>query len=430
MKRILIGLLLVLAVVALGGHYYYERQVEKRVDSAARLLGQMGGNLDYREVEIGLSGDVRVEDILLRVPGMRSAVSIDRASLHTGGLLGVHQLAMDAREQLLPTRLGMSFEGIRIPLSSVTASGSLGGINDAFAAAGCGDRTGFNALDIVNMGYSEFVMDTRVDYRLVGSGELLSVTIDTLMRNMNNTRMEMDFSLGAPSRHAPTIALAMTNAEVLSVIVDYQDKGYAQRVSEFCTEQTGLDREAFLAQHLSAWQDTWHQFGLSAGPILVDAYREFLSNPDQFRVQIKPSGSLHAEDLSGMSTELMLHYLPMQLSVNQGPMNRLDLSVMDEAEAEAWREARRKRTVDSDGEAEPSGDIEQVQDDEGRITMEALRNAKDVTVELRLTTGRTLEGVVYSVGEDRLQLQRFQNGGYVIQPVDYADIEEAYLREK
>ena len=429
MKRILIAILLLVAIAALGGHYYYERQVEQRVDSAARMLGQMGGNLDYREVVIGLSGDIRVEDILLRVPGMPSAVSIDWASLHTGGLMGVHRLAMDAREQLLPTRLGVSFDGIRIPLSSVTQSGNLG-VTDAFAAAGCGDRTAFSALDIVKMGYSEFVMDTRVDYRLVGDGELLNLTVDTLMREMNNTRVEMDFSLGAPSRHAPAVAMAMANAQLLSVVIDYQDKGYAQRVSAFCTEQTGLDREAFLAQHLSAWQDVWHQFGLTAGPTLVDGYREFLSNPDQFRVQIKPSGSLHADDFSGMSTELMLYYLPMQLSVNQGPMKRLDLSAMDEAEAQAWREARRERTVDSDSEAEQSGDTGQAQDDEGRITMEALRNAKDATVELRLANGRSLEGVVHSIGEDRLQLQRFQNGGYVIQPVDYVDIEEAYLRKK
>jgi len=426
MKRLLIGLLLLVVVVGVAGHYYYERQVKQRVDSAARLLGQMGGNLDYREVVIGLSGDIRVEDILLRVPGMPSAVSIDRASLHTGGLMGVHRLAMDAREQLLPTRLGVSFDGIRIPLSSVTESGNLG-VTDAFAAAGCGDRTGFSALDIVKMGYSEFVMDTRVDYRLVGDGELLSLAVDTLMREMNSTRVEMDFSLGAPSRHAPAVAMAMANAQLLSVVIDYQDKGYTQRVLEFCTEQTGLDREAFLAQHLSAWQDIWHQFGLTAGSNLVDGYREFLSNPDQFRLQINPSGSLHADDLSGMSTELMLYYLPMQLSVNQGPMKRLDLSVMDEAEVQAWREARRERIVDSGNETEPSGDTGQTLDEKGRITMEALRNAKEATVELRLTNGRTLEGVVHSVGEDRLQLQRFQNGGYVIQPVDYADIVEAYL---
>lgn len=429
MKRILIGLLFVVAVVALGGHYYYERQVEKRVESGARMLGQMGGNLDYREVSISMSGDIRIDDILLRVPGMPVAVSIDRAAVHTGGVLGVHQLAMDARDQLLPARLGFSFEGIRIPLSSVT-QGSNPGVTDAFAAAGCGERTGFSALDMVNMGYSEFVMDTRVDYRLVGGGELLSMTIDTLMRDMHNTRAELEFSLGAPSRHASAVAMAMTDAKVLNVAIDYQDKGYAQRVIDFCTEDTGLARDAFLAQHLDAWQEIWKHYGLVAGPNMTEAYQQFVSNPDALRLQIKPSGSLDADELAGLSPELLLYHLQMQVAVNQGSMGPLDLSVMDEATADAWRAEQRERVTEAGSAAGVTNGAGQGAVDDGRVEVENLRNYPDASVELRLTNGRSLEGVIHSLGEDRLQLQRFQSGGYVIQPVNYADIAEAYLKEE
>ncbi len=427
MKRILIGLLFIVAVVALGGHYYYERQVEKRVESGARLLGQMGGTLDYREVAIALSGDIRIEDILLRVPGMPTSVSIDRVSLHTGGLLGVHRLAMDAREQMLPTRLGLSLEGIRIPLSSVT-QGSNTSIADDFAAAGCGDRNSFSALDIVNMGYSEFVMDTRVDYQLVGSGELLSITIDTLMRDMHNTRVELELSLGAPSRHASAVAMSASSAQVLNVVIDYQDKGYAQRVMDFCTEDTGLDREAYLAQHLYAWQESWKHYGLMAGPQMTEAYQQFVANPDELSVQIKPYGGLEADDLTGLSPELLLQYLQMQVAVNQNSMVPLDLTVMDEATAEAWRAQQRERAAEADSQADVRADREQPVVDDGRIAVENLRNYAGATVALQLTNDRTLEGVIHSLGEDRLQLQRFQSGGYVIQPVNYADIAAVYLK--
>lgn len=427
MKRILIGLLFVVAVVALGGHYYYERQVEKRVESGARLLGQMGGTLDYREVAVGLSGDIRIEDILLRVPGMPTSVSIDRVSLHTGGLLGVHKLAMDARDQMVPTRLGLSLEGIRIPLSSVTQA-SNSSVADNFAAAGCGDRSGFSALDIVNMGYSEYVMDTRVDYQLVGSGELLSLTIDTLMRDMHNTHVELEFSLGAPSRHASAVAMAATSAQVLNVIIDYQDKGYAQRVMDFCTEDTGLDREAYLAQHLDAWQERWKHYGLVAGPQMMDAYQQFVANPDELRLRIKPYGGLEADDLAELSPELLLQYLQMQVAVNQSSMVPLDLTVMDEATAESWRAQQRERAAETGSPANLGTDSDLANTDDGRIAVENLRDYPGATVELQLTNDRTLEGVIHSLGEDRLQLQRFQSGGYVIQPVNYADITAVYLK--
>ncbi len=429
MKRILIGLLIVLAVVALGGHYYYERQVEKRVENAARLIGQMGGNLDYREVSIELSGDISVEDIALRVPGFPVAISIDRAAVHTGGVLGVHRLALDAREQRLPTGLGVSFEGIRIPLSSVTQANGSDAV-DGFSAAGCGDRRDFSALDIVNMGYSEFVMDTRIDYRLVGDGELLSVTIDTLMRKMHNTRVELDFSLGAPSRHAPAVLMAMRNAEILAVAIDYQDMGYAQRIMEFCTEDTGMDRATYVAQHLDAWQDIWKHYGLVAGPEMIKAYEQFVANPDELRLRLKPHGSLYAEDLSSLSPELLLQYLQIQVSVNQGALAPLDLRVMDETASQAWRAERRAQSGESDSTIRLPGTTESSAPDDRRIAVENLRNYPEAMVELRLTNGRTLEGVIHAFGDGRLHLQRFQSGGYLIQPVNYSDIEEAYLKEE
>src|SRR5690554_5152264 len=113
MKRLLLGLLLALAVVALGGHYYYERQVEKRVEAAARTVSQMGGHLAYREVAIALNGDIRVDDLEVRIPGLPSTISIERVALHTGGITALHQLAMDARNQRVPPALGFSVDGLR-----------------------------------------------------------------------------------------------------------------------------------------------------------------------------------------------------------------------------------------------------------------------------------------------------------------------------
>lgn len=425
MKRLLLGLLLALAVVALGGHYYYERQVEKRVEAAARTVSQMGGHLAYREVAIALNGDIRVDDLEVRIPGLPSTISIERVALHTGGITALHQLAMDARNQRVPPALGFSVDGLRVPLASVTQENGIS-VTDQFAAAGCGGRDRFSALDLVKMGYSEFVMDNRVDYRLVGGGELLNITLLTATRGMNDVRVELELSLGAPSRLAPAVALAMRNAELLNVRVEAQDQGYARRIIGFCTEQTGLGREAFLAQHLSAWEDVWHRFGLMAGPSTLEAYEQYLNNPDRLLLQARPSARLKASEWAGLSPDMVLNYLSMEVGVNGRAPQPLDIQVMDDAAARDWQ-AQEQARAEAAGETPDEVPMAPTTEGDKRIPVNELRTYRDARVELTLSNGRTLRGEIRAVEAQRLQLQRFQRGGYVIQPVDYADITEAYL---
>lgn len=425
MKKVIIGLILLAAVVLLGGHYYYAQQIGKRLDNAAMVISGMGGELEYRDINITLDGEVRIEGLFFQVPGMGGALNIDRVAVHTDGPLGVHGLAMDIRDQQLPNTLGVSFEGVRFPLASGAAMSPVG--FGAFTAAGCGDRASFGTSELVQMGYSGLVMDARVDYRFIGGGQLLNVTVDSHFRDMHRTEISMELSLGASSLNTTAVTMAATNAELLGLNIDYQDMGYAERVIEFCRKETDLDRQAFIAQHLEAWQQMWQRLGFVAGPTMTQAYRNFLAEPDQLSLSIEPSGELSMDELSRSSPEMMLYQLRTTLSVNHDEVGRLDLAVREGGPLVVESEA--EPATGGDSAADPAGSAAGTPSGSRRIALDNLDRHLNRNVELHLQDGRTLEGRVEEVRETSVQFKRFHGGGYVIQPIPHDDIEAVYLSE-
>lgn len=428
MKKVIIGLIILVAVALFGSHYFYTQQIAKRLDTAAMMVGSMGGDLEYRDINITLGGEVRIEGLFFQVPGMGGAFNIDRIAVHTGGPLGVHALAMDIRNQQLPKTLGVSFEGVRFPLSTEAGMDPMGA--DAFAAAGCGDRIGFGTSELVQMGYSGLVMDGRVDYQFIGGGQLLNVTLDSHFRDMHRTKVSMELSLGASSLNATAVGMAATNAELLGLNIDYRDRGYAPRVIEFCQSETDLARPAFIAQHLEAWQQMWQRLGFVAGSTMTEAYRTFLAEPDQIGLSLKPRGELNMDELSRSSPEMLLYQLQTTLSVNQEEVGQLDLSVReggplilesDKASTNGDAGISRGTPSDSSSVAAPPG--------AQRIAIDNLGQHLNRDVQLHLQDGRKLEGRIEEAGKVSLQFKRYHSGGYMVQPVKYTDIKAVYLRD-
>ncbi|WP_157960507.1 hypothetical protein [Marinimicrobium alkaliphilum] len=431
MKRVIVGCLLVVIVVIFGGNYYYGRQVDKHLDDAARLMAAMGGSLEYDGTRITPGGDIRINGLRLYAQGER--LEIDRLVVRTGSMLGVHRLAMAVRKDRFPEQLGLSIEGMRLPLGGSGYNEldfMMGDSGGSFAAAGCGDRTDFSAQDLVAMGYSTLVMDNHMDYRLIGGGELMELSISTHSHAMNDVALKAEFFLGARSTGMQAIAMSMAQAQLHSVDLEYQDRGYAGRVIDFCQAETGLSREAFLEQHLEAWQGVWKMAGFEAGPNLTTAYRQFLQNPQHIGVRVTPQGRLGLAELAGTSAELLMYQLQISLDVNRRDVGRFDLAVIGHEAQQAERRERRRAQSPAltNSESGAPASAQQPPESTGPIAVEELRRHLNAEVELRLRSGRQLQGRIRELGDHSLRLQIYQSGGHLTMPVTYADIAEAYLR--
>jgi uncharacterized protein YjiS (DUF1127 family) len=361
MQRLIIGVLVVVVLVVFGGNFYYARQLEKQLDEMAAGLQMLGGNLMYGNVAVGLGGDARIEDVLLFAPGFGEQLHIDRVVLRTGSVVGVHRLGADLRNQRLPERLGLSIEGMRLPtggenyrqLDMLSAHGG-----ESVSVAGCGERTHFNARDLINMGYTELVMDTHLDYRLLDRNTTLEISGRTLTRDLHEVSLKLDLGINPGSRDLTAIGMAMAGAELQALTVDFLDQGYVGRALEFCQKETGLTRGEFLERHLEAWQEAWQDKGFVAGANFVAAYRQFLERPGHFGVGLNPANPFSLMQLAAIPPELLVYQLQAELWVNHSPAGRLDLTVMDQ-NAEAARRERQRiyRELDAydDGELEEIG---------------------------------------------------------------------------
>lgn len=433
MQRVLMAVAVV-AVVMFGGNYYYGRQVEKHLDSATFVMRGMGGNFEYSDVSISLGGEIRVDDVRLSIPEQGEKLIVDRVVVRTGSVLGVHKLAMDFRKSRMPEQLGLSIEGMRVPMGgeSYQQLSAMGSHGPSLAAAGCGDRAQFSDSDYSDMGYQGWVMmDTHLDYRLVNSGQWIDLEVKSITEDMHDVSVTLDFSLNAPSTDMAAVGLAMAGAQLNEVRMDYEDRGYAARVFEFCRQQAGLSRSDFLVHHLDAWQDAWRSTGFVAGENMVAAYRRFLEQPEHFSISARPMGEFSMMEMEDIAPELLLYQFQIAMEVNRVAAGRVDLAAMDQSAKQAWQVDAGHQEPSVEPKSEPS-----VEPKSGRrgttgpraIAVEDLHAHLNAHVVLRLTTGKTVEGRIRQLDKTTLQLQSYQSGGYITMPVDYVNIAEAQLK--
>lgn len=327
MKTLLISLLL-LAALVLGGRWFYEYQLEQRLDGQAQALQRLGGELTYETVTLAPNGDIRIEDLQLRLPEYSESLSIDRVRVHTGGLVGFHRVAFELYHKRMPEALGLTIDGLRLSPGSAyypSLIAPVTGTQSRFTAAGCGARSGFSAGDLEQMGYTELELDSKWHYQLTEGGMDLRAEVNT--RQMHTLSTHISLALQMPDRTLTRAGVALLGSRLRDLHLRYQDQGLTQRAMDFCQSATGLNASEFLARHLQAWQEAWNHQGLVAGEDMVDAYRQFLQQPDRWRVDVDPANPLPLGLLLGASTERWLRQLELSVSVNDAPAMSLDVMV-------------------------------------------------------------------------------------------------------
>lgn len=426
MKNKLWGLLLVVLAVTVIGYFYYLNQWQKQVDEIARQVSMLGGELEYRDITLNLQGDVSLESVFLKVPMQPMVVRMDRLAVHTGGLMGVYQLDMNVKNRRLPETLGLSFEGVRMSLSTLTDSASDSEFH-RLTAAGCGERAVFTEADYRAMGYREWVMDLHASYRVLGSGAQLQFTTQTHMQEMYDLDITVTMGLGAASRQLEAIAEALSKIQFIEAQMEYRDRGFAERVADFCSEETGQSREEFIAGHLQDWQTAWEDAGLSPGEDVLQAYAQFLQQPDRLRFDITPTPGFNPGYMVQLEPIAWLQFLNIELAVNDQQAVPVNFQV-DTSPTRKVDDGEPVSTIEpSSGpkNALPAPSNTEVPLTE--IPVSAFGEHINEQVRITLHNGDVLVGRIQKIDRYGLHLQRYYSGGYFVQPVPLDEIARAQL---
>jgi|GEM_PF-3331707 len=426
MKRVLVGVA-ALGAVLLGVNFYYTQQIKKHLDSAAGVLRSMGGYLEYHDVGITLGGDVEIDRVRIMVPGYDEGLNLDRIALRTDGLLGVHRLAMDIRKKRVPAQLGLSFEGMTIPVGGEVYRQMNAFANEAtenLLAAGCDERELFDDEDIAAMGFGELVkVDTISEYRLMNEGQWVVLETRTTVAGMNEVIMNMDFSLNAKSRDIPAISAAFIYARFNEMVLEYHDAGYIPRVIDFCAQEMEMGKNEFIAHHIDSWQEIWREYGLSPGDNFVLGYRQFLDQPKHFRLSIKPTDDFSIADLAKMTPDMLPYQFRTSLSVNGTDMGIVELSAAEKPTENA--QFQLASTADQPVTTTPRS----TRNTRPRpVPVEQLHEYLNQEVVLHLNSGRRVDGRIRLLSEEGLQVHSYQPTGYMTIPVSFSQIREAFVK--
>lgn len=210
----------------------------------------------------------------------------------------------------------------------------------------------------------------------------------------------------------------------------YRDRGFAERAIGYCVDQTDLTREAYLTQHLQEWQSVWARAGLTPGENLLEAYQQFLQEPDRLQLKMTPTPTFDPGLLAQRPPLEWLGFLEINVAVNDResvlvnlhaepgsaipPENSTTPAPMREAPSPVDTSASLPPPVSSEPERTP-------------VPVSRLGEYINEPVQLIMRDGRELSGRIQGIERQWLQLQRYQSGGYYIQPVRLEDIAQAQI---
>lgn len=425
MKKTLLVFLLVLVVLGGGSYYLVTSRVVDQLQQAQQQLAPVG-TLQYGAVRITPGGTLQVNQLAFYPHASNDVLRVERASLVTDSLFTLMQIASVVRQDEIPETLRFELKGVEMDfrgdwLANLTDNPSTGPGRHLYAA-GCAERDYFNFADLDSMGYQNPRSDMALEYRWSVNTSRLLVLGELTTEGMYQLAFNVDLAMQDDAIDPMSTMLA---TQLRRVEFSYTNLGFTNSVISFCARETGLTLEAFLDQHLDAWQLMWRDAHIELGDELVEGYREFMQQPERLTIEAYPGVTLMQLAMAG-SPEAMLEQLAPQMTVNQGPPRRVELAFVE-------RPIERSRAADSGQDsaraAQGSNATPERAVRPGRVlAVTELDDFLERGVVIRMNDGRRYEGVIASVEGDRVHLRRILFNGQMVMPVRFDDIGEVRLQ--
>lgn len=470
MKRLLLGAAGVLVVVGGYIHYTVNGNVREAVDEMAMAVSPFG-NLTYDGVSVSPMGTVGVDRLRFEPHDGSDDFRVARLEVNAGNLWQIYRLSEGLESDDFPSEMRILLRGIRLDMGML--EDLMGDMPQdtgmaSFEAAGCGDRTHFSFADMTAMGYGTTLSDMQLEYRYDEVGQQFEFLIEASTEEMSAVRwgMELHANPEAPQQFADPgmAALAMVD-QVRDAWLEIEDLGYADRIVEYCADETNMAPDEFREHHIEAWQANWGNLGMEPGEGIMRAYREFVHNPGTLRVSLG-GGSMDelALLMAEPSPDAWIEHLNPRVIANNGAARPLDFTMSgsfdlgggdwgdlgpggaDEGVADRME---RRVTEQNAGSGDAADAHEEAIPDEPSVADTAQRDDAATSdeqapgtriavgdlgdyigqdVSLVLGDGREFEGSILDIQADRVQLRRELFDGSMEMPVRLAEIAEVRLR--
>lgn len=283
------NLVVAAVVLGVGGYFGAKFYVQyKTANDLDAMLAQVRPfvDIEYDEVVATMDGELRVEDVTVRMPQFDDSFTIGSVGLQTPGFLFL--LGFDRRKLDIPERLGVAFREVRLSadadfLHAVEdlQAARVVPVVDRTEADKCASSAGFTPGMLRRLGYNQIVADMSVSYRREGSRLVMS--LGTNVENMYD--IDVEFTL--EGIQDPTAMVRGAKPLFVGGRVDYVDRSLNSRIMKYCAEQQ-VTPEDVLAVQLREVHELARQSGMELDAMIVEPYTDFLLGKQRFTLIAQP----------------------------------------------------------------------------------------------------------------------------------------------
>lgn len=396
MRKLLLGLIVIIALLAVGIKLYVWHKTTSLADKVIVLAGPVA-SISYDGATSTLwSGQAGLTDITIRPAGMDTTVKIDEFTVEAGDLPGLLTISGALGEGNVPDTLRLNLRHVEVDLDSpifqnTPRTPSVWGLfGETFGSLACGNRNGFSAADLRRMGISTAEFDLHIGYTLDRAANSIAMQLNGQNYNLNSMELSMSAQMPVGAKVGQMLG---TKPQITNAHLHVTDQGWHARWREFCTTESGQSEEAFLTAHTAAVRTAFARRGIGVSDGMLQHYRALLADDSELDITLRPAQPLNFDSLRFYAPADLLYYLNPVVTVNGTPVpievQNLDAATVAKAQSRARAAETAKQT-----------------DGYQSVPLNTLDRHMGKQVRLTLKNGRAFEGKLVRMDERLARLQR------------------------
>jgi hypothetical protein len=181
-------------------------------------------------------------------------------------------------------------------------------------ALGCKQRDTISASDMTSMGYRGLIGDISLWSGPQPFGAGYTVDFSARLPGQADYHFSVSYS-DAPKDFSQALH-SLARLEVESVTIISKDRGYNERLQEFCAAELDMDTVRYKAHHLSAVERFFRRQGIRLDASDLAIYRDSLHRGASKKLRVKPRRDFAIEDLRFFKPADYRDLLGISFSVN------------------------------------------------------------------------------------------------------------------
>jgi hypothetical protein len=282
------NLLVAAAIIGVGGYFGAKFYVQhKTAEDLDALLAQARPfvDIEYEHVVATIRGELRAENVTIRLPQFDDELTVDSIGVVTPGFLFL--LGFDRGQLEFPERLGVAIDGLRVS-TDADFMRMLDDVRAAQTAAveltpadQCASTYGLTPAALKRFGYHEVVLDLDTTIRRAESHLVVEVSADIEDMYAFDVELTLD-GLADPTALARGAQPMLVNARL-----EYVDQSLNRRILEHCAKEQ-VPAADVLAAQLREVQALALQSGMELDALLMEPYTDFLLGKRRFTLTSAP----------------------------------------------------------------------------------------------------------------------------------------------